>query len=238
MAKIIGITGLAGAGKDTFALKLQLALIANGKEARLDSYADPIRRISQHMGLEPYDRERKERKVVMTADEFRDGLFEAIEKVLVNRLDGVDRASLYAFTVEACEKFEFGSRRSTFDLTGLHMNISPREFMQILGTEGGQSVRKTLWVDMAESLWRALPGYVITTDVRFTTEAKGVDQLFVVTRPGVKRVNNHVSEELADKLTQGFRPAFIRRETLYYVYNDNTIEKLIDIAHRVVPSLI
>ncbi|WP_429498845.1 adenylyl-sulfate kinase [Robbsia andropogonis] len=227
MAKIIGITGLAGAGKDSFARELQLALVASGKEARIDSFADPIRRISQLMGLEPYGRDAKERRITLTADAFRDRLYAAIEVVLHDRLEGHKRAELYAYTVEACEKFEYGGNPKARPPThGREMDISPREFMQILGTEGGQRVSKTLWVNMASMLWRAFPGFVLVTDVRFTHEAAMADCLFVVVRPGVVRVNGHKSEELADKLTQGLRPAFIKRETLFYVDNDRSLEAL------------
>lgn len=59
MAKIIGLTGLAGVGKDTFARAMQRRFVTLGCEARLVGFADFIRKISAAIGLNPYDREKE-----------------------------------------------------------------------------------------------------------------------------------------------------------------------------------
>ncbi|QYD70140.1 hypothetical protein KZJ38_07485 [Paraburkholderia edwinii] len=225
MTKIIGITGLAGAGKDSFASQLQRALTINGFESRIDSFADPIRKISQRMGLEPYDRERKEVKHAMGPDDFNDRLYEAIEAVLAERLEDNDRALLYAYTVEACDRFIIDR-----DATYPTMHISPREFMQVLGTEGGQRIRKGLWVDSALMRWRSMPGYTLVADCRFEYEIRQIDHLFVVVRPGVVRVNEHASEDLPDRLTKGLRPAFVQLDKLHYIENDGGLSDLATLA--------
>lgn len=229
MAKIIGITGLAGAGKDTFALELQRQLIgAFGKEVRICSFAEPIRSISAEVGLDPFDRGKKETKHAMSPDEFCDKVYEAIEKVLIERMPEDDRSMLYAYTIEACDKFIIDR-----DATYPTMHISPREFMQILGTEGGQQVRQTLWVDLARLLWQAFPGYVLVTDTRFAHEVKVVDHLLCVVRPGVAPVNDHPSEQLARKLTMGLRPASVPLNRLHYVENNGTLDDIPELAYRV-----
>jgi hypothetical protein len=233
MARIIGITGLAGAGKDTFALSLQKVLVSAGREVRIESFADPIRKISQSMGLEPYDRTMKEQRRVMFYVEFCDSLYQAIEDVLAERMVDEVRVALYAFTVEACEKFCY---HDSYDgETRRCIEISPREFMQVLGTEGGQRVRQGLWVDTALMQWRSFPGFVLVTDCRFEYEVKKLDRLFVVSRPGVTRVNQHVSEDLAEKLTNGIRPAFVALESMLPVNNSGSIEFLDSFARLSVP---
>lgn len=224
MGRIIGITGLAGAGKDSFAGFLENELAGRGWEVRTGSFAEPIRQISAHMGLEPYDRDAKERPVDIESDDFRDKLYEAIESVLRERMEPNDRAHLYCYTVEACEKF--GSK---------NMRISPRQFMQVLGTEGGQRVRKTLWVDLARQLWQVFPGYVLVTDMRFEHEAKIADLIFNVNRPGVVPVNDHASEKLAAMLNQGRRPAFIPLDKLNHVENFRDLAYLQEVAAECVP---
>jgi len=230
MGRIIGITGLAGAGKDSFAGFLEYALAGRGWEVRTGSFAEPIRQISAHMGLEPYDRAQKEQPVWIDADDFRDKLYEGIESVLAERMEPNDRAHLYCYTVEVCDKFT----RCTSKPGGT-LYISPRQFMQVLGTEGGQRVRKTLWVDMARQLWQVFPGYVLVTDMRFEHEAKIADLIFNVNRPGVVPVNDHPSEKLAAMLNQGRRPAFIPLDKLNHVENFRDLAYLQEVAQECVP---
>ncbi|KVE35693.1 deoxynucleotide monophosphate kinase family protein [Burkholderia sp. BDU5] len=211
MARIIGLTGLAGAGKDTAAQAMQREIVGAGTECRIGSFADPIRQVSKLIGLEPYDRERKEKRVCMNVDDFCDSFQHAMDKVLGQRLPDEDRAALYAYTVEALEKFMYEDV----------IELSPREFMQVYGTEGGQRLRKTLWVDLASSLWNALPGIVLVPDTRFAHELAVLDDLILVVRPGTLPVNGHVSEQLALKLMDGADPATIAPGLRFYrLYNN------------------
>ncbi|AQT27787.1 adenylyl-sulfate kinase [Ralstonia phage RS-PI-1] len=207
MARIIGLTGLAGAGKDTAARAMQLEITSMGTECRIGSFADPIRQISQLIGLEPYDRERKEKRICMNADDFCDSLQHAIDKVLGHRLSDEDQAALYSYTVEALEE------RFMYESV---IELSPREFMQVFGTEGGQSVRKTLWVELASSLWNSLPGVVLVPDTRFAHELGVLDDLILVIRPGTIPPNGHVSEQLALRLMEGVNPATIAPRLRFY----------------------
>lgn len=151
---------------------------------------------------------------------FIDNLFDAIEDVLVSRLCDNDRALLWTYTVEAIEPRMFDDAGTTY------VSISPREFMQILGTEGGQRVRKTLWVDIALAEWRSSPGAVIVTDFRFAHEAGALDYCICINRPGHARVNNHPSEDMADMLTRRIVPDFLSKLAVSFVHNSGTQEEL------------
>ncbi|CDK30096.1 hypothetical protein AMP1_24 [Burkholderia phage AMP1] len=211
MARIIGLTGLAGAGKDTAAQAMQREITGAGTECRIGSFADPIRQISKLIGLEPYDRALKEKRRCMSVDDFCDSFQHAIDKVLGHRLSDEDRAALYCYTVEALDKFKYDDV----------IELSPREFMQVFGTEGGQSVSQSLWVDLATSLWHALPGVVLVPDTRFAHELMVLDDLILVVRPGTIPPNGHVSERLALRLMEGADPRTIAPGIRFYrLYNN------------------
>ncbi|MCD9228607.1 hypothetical protein ACPPTR_08900 [Ralstonia pseudosolanacearum] len=220
MAKIIGLTGLAGVGKDTLARAMQRRFVTLGCKARLVGFADTIRDISLSVGLNPYKRESKEARRLMVWSVFIDALFDAIEDILGNRMEDNDRALLWTYTVEALEPRMFDDAGTTY------ISISPREFMQVLGTEGGQRVRKTLWVDIALAEWRSSPGAVIVTDFRFAHEVQALDYGICINRPGHTRVNNHPSEDMADMLTRRIIPDYLSKLAVSFVQNAGTQEEL------------
>ncbi|AKM29413.1 hypothetical protein AB870_03575 [Pandoraea faecigallinarum] len=220
MAKIIGLTGLAGVGKDTFARALQRSYLNAGTTARIGGFADFIRHIATGCGFDVHDRAKKEKRVLFNWSVLSDRLFNAIESYLQGRLTDNDRALLWTYTIEALEPRMFD------DAGRSAISISPREFMQILGTEGGQRVRKTLWVELAVDQWRSLPGIVIVTDFRFEHEAAVLDRCICVTRKDVVRVNEHVSENLAEQLTNYTRPASLSHLLVELVANNGTIADL------------
>jgi hypothetical protein len=212
MARIIGITGLAGAGKDTCAQAMRAAYTEMGVAAALEGYADPIRKIAYVMGLNPYDRKTKERPLMFRVDHFCDVFQHGIDVVLAGRVSKDERLRLYAYTMMALSEVHG------------HIVISPRGFMQILGTEGGQRVRRTFWVDLAAERWDRMPGYVLVTDFRFMHELPPLDEVVCVIRKGTKRVNDHVSEDLADMLTQQ-QPRYLEGQQVFYIHNDRTQRK-------------
>ncbi|MHA6907388.1 hypothetical protein ACQUJS_02980 [Ralstonia pseudosolanacearum] len=220
MAKIIGLTGLAGVGKDTFARAMQRRFTSLGRTARLAGFADPIRRISAAVGLCPYSRDAKETRRLLPWSVFLDDLFDDIEVILGKRLGDNDRALLWTYTVEALEPRKFDDAGTTC------ISISPREFMQILGTEGGQRVRKTLWVDIAVASWKEAGGAVIVTDFRFAHEVQALDYCICINRAGHGRVNNHPSEDMADMLTRRIVPDYLNKLAVSFVQNTGTEAEL------------
>ncbi len=223
MARIIGLTGLAGVGKDTFARAMQRRFTALGCKARLAGFADTIRDISLSVGLNPHKREEKETRRLLVWSVFIDALFDAIEDMIGKRMHDNDRALLWTYTVEALEPRMFDDAGTSY------ISISPREFMQILGTEGGQRVRKTLWVDVALAAWKDATEAgraILVTDFRFAHEAAVLDYCVCINRPGTPRVNGHVSEDMAATLTQRIVPDYLNKVAVSFVQNTGTQEEL------------
>ncbi len=79
---------------------------------------------------------------------------------------------------------------------------TPRHAMQTLGTEWGRElIGPDLWVDAWRARVDALRAPVVADDVRFPNEVAAIRALggavVRVDRPGVRAVNDHVSEHLA-----------------------------------------
>lgn len=232
---VIGIAGYAGVGKDTLAGYIARSINLGGSSASLRSFAAPIRAIAEDCGFNVQDRVAKEKRHY----EYRSALLCSLSTALAGRLgattpaDQLDR--LYGAVERALEALRVG--RNTYD-------ISPRQFMQILGTEGGRSVDQNFWVDRARAdSWQCTDQYVLVTDVRFQNELAVLDYVILLSREGVGPASNHVSEalpgiladseqrrELAVKLK---RPLHVIR-----VYNDGTKDRLRERARSYVLGLL
>ncbi|WP_397473762.1 hypothetical protein [Pusillimonas sp.] len=186
------------------------------------------------MGLDPFTRATKEVKVTISLDVFCDSLQAAIDYNLSGRMNWSERQQLFVLTIDNVRKFV--SPPVGTSLTE-YINISPREFMQILGTEGGQAIRKTLWVDLQHGYWRSLDGIVLVTDFRFDHEVPALDQIVVVTRPGITRVNNHKSEDLPEELTILPTDKYEGRPVAY-VHNRGSMEHLESLAVSLASNLV
>jgi hypothetical protein len=96
--------------------------------------------------------------------------------------------------------------------------VSPRHVFQTFGTEWAQRyVSKDFWVKIAA---RRLSGYkyVVIPDVRFEHEADWIRNngvLIHIERPGLKRVNDHSSED-----------GVLMNLEDFYITNDGTVEDL------------
>lgn len=217
MAKVVGIMGLAGAGKDTVAQMIQRGLVSVGlQHVAIGGFADYLRDIADHVGLNPFRRETKETPHVVGRDEFENRLFDAIEHKFCRLLPMNDRAELFAFTYDDCEKF-LTDKKSTFP----YYQISPRQFMQTIGN-AGRKVRDDFWIELARAKWDALPGIVLVTDCRFENEAAVADKIILVRRPDVPPVAEHVSEQLAAALTEGA----VTIPGMELIDNDGTLDEL------------
>ena len=75
----------------------------------------------------------------------------------------------------------------------LRETISPREFMQLYGTEFWREVHLEIFIKLVRDQYESC----IVTDVRFENEAAICDRLIVVKRNGVEPVNAHKSEVFA-----------------------------------------
>lgn len=189
---IIGIAGPINAGKDTFGNMLCGAL-SNFSFATVDSFAAPIRQIAQFLGFR-LEREFKEQYVYRIFTCFEEELHKAIEEHLGGLPDNT-KAELFARTVEVLRNGYY-LRSGWSDDT---LEISPRRFMQLFGTEVGRTCNSNLWI---EALHQRTAGYdhVIITDVRFVEEADYCDSLIYVTRGNEVPVADHESESNRFKL--------------------------------------
>lgn len=152
----IGVLGLVGSGKDTFANMLQEALSKLGHDFKIDRYARPIKELTSKIFNVPVAaievREIKEHpKLVCTAS-----LTLACHTMLKYTL-GFSTAE-YTTAMQVVQ--------DTWTTSDQYTRISPREFMQIFGTDVVRAVRPNAWVDILQERDENL----IVPDVRFENE--------------------------------------------------------------------
>lgn len=154
----VGILGLAGSGKDTFANML----LEHLPDFKIDRYARPLKELTCRIfGLtmeEVEDRAIKEKPVQVSRDTMIQEVFGTLSDVLNFTDEELDKASELFFE-------HFQSARA----------MSPREFQQIFGTDVVRAVKPTAWVDRLHSV----QGTLIVPDVRFENELCDVNFLIV-----------------------------------------------------------
>jgi hypothetical protein len=209
--------GLAGAGKDTVAQMLQRGLVGVGLEVVIGGFADYLRTISKAVGLDPFNRDIKEVPHIIGADEFQNRVYNETEVQFCRLLPQTDRAALWAYLMDELDN------KFLYDGAALYpyYSISPRQFMQELGT-AGRKVRDTFWIELAQLKWASQKGIVLVTDCRFDNEADVTDKTLLIVRSDVALVSPHVSEQLASDLTSGQRSI----PGMDIIYNQGNLEAL------------
>lgn len=213
MPKLIGITGLAGHGKDTLALSLGAAL----GSFEIITFADPIRATAAALGLCIYDREKKELPATIRFEHFELTLIEALVSRLEEYVGEEDLCELYS-------QFATILRSQGYVTTGRQdvLEITARRFCQLLGTEAAHPIRRSFWIDVFRArVAKSRAKYVIASDVRFKPEALVCDVVIGVRRPGVFPVESHASEKEIPGLVEGAD---------HIVRNDGTLQELNDAA--------
>lgn len=210
----IGIIGLQGAGKNTFA-ELLLTHLEHDFSVIGRDFGTPLHGIAEHCGCSNL-REYKEVAVTRMYPCFDERLYTGIEQHLGGLSDNT-KAAIFAYMLDALEDGGYLVRGYGCDM----LTISPRRFMQLLGTEAGRRAREELWVDY----WKdQTSGYdfAIAADVRFHNEADACDLLIHVVN---WRINpppcNHESEA-------AYKTLAIRAWTV--VRNESSIIALNDVA--------
>lgn len=191
MKNIIGISGHAGAGKDTFASVLverygfvRMAFADKLKEIISDAYDVPVEFFN--------DRVLKNEVHPNLCGEYITRKFTSSE--LVNWYAGIHREldpkqSILPPDTVASAIFH--------NLLPHNSPVSPRKAAQIIGTEGFRTcVSPSVWIDYLISKARTY-GRVVVTDVRFKDEAEAIKQsggiMIGIYRDKIERYD-HVSE--------------------------------------------
>lgn len=195
----VGILGLAGSGKDTFAKMLQEELATLGHCFALESYAKPLKVLTSiifDLTLDELeDRELKETPKEIDPDYAIQAVFNLLNKTLQFTPEELETAS---------EKY--------FEVLGNKTYISPREFQQLFGTDVVRATKSTAWVDYLQ----AKKGNLIVTDVRFENELCDHNVL-IMREEGVPKPK-HASEMYAWQLEyERYAPI---RQVDYRVSND------------------
>lgn len=205
----IGITGLAGAGKDTAA-----EILSELSGIKVARYAAPLKQAALFVFGSTFDnRDTKEVRVPFYGTSLEDRAIEAaieLQHILFHTERERD-----AFT----ERF--------MQIVHPQEELSPREFQQLVGTECARAVSSTVF---QEYLIRTR-SYAIIPDVRFEEEVDVLDWLIVIDRDVPKL--NHPSEDLALNLIQGYRDGApddylddLNIINSAYIKNNGTIQEL------------
>lgn len=222
----IGIMGVAGAGKDTFAALLQKHL----EGAVLDRFAAPLKEAAMYVFGKDFDnRIVKETQVPVTSELF-DRMVEG----------AIQCCSALGFTEEeentASCAFYCG-KLGHLDPHLFHESppkVSPREYQQYLGTEVVRGVRESAFADRIAG--RKEP-FVLVPDCRFLNEVQCVDSCVLVVRertfPAVRpeHKSEHLSWDLTELYLAGEYNALPRYT--YFVKNSGTLEELEESAGHV-----
>lgn len=187
----IGILGVAGAGKDTFAE----LFLKHRPEFQLMRFAQPLKKAAEHVfGVDFDDRAVKEVPVEVTRelyDRMVEGAMLCCSDLGFTEQEE-NEASLYFFEVfQHMDPFVQDEDEMA--------HISPRLYQQLLGTEVIRKARDSAFVDRV----RNQRGDGVIADCRFGNELPAADALVLVVRPSVfpDTRPEHKSEHLAWDLT-------------------------------------
>ena len=208
----IGITGLAGAGKDTAA-----EILSELSGIKVARYAAPLKQAALFVFGSTFDnRDTKEVRVPFYGTALEDRAIEAAIE-LQHILFHTER-----------ERDEFAER--FMQIVHPQEEISPREFQQLVGTECARAVSSTVF---QEYLTRT-HSHAIIPDVRFEEEADVLDWLIVIDRDVPKL--NHPSEDFAWNIINHYLNVFQPYQHSYYdhcgvinsayIKNNGTIQEL------------
>jgi predicted RNA-binding protein YlxR (DUF448 family) len=230
MTQVVGIIGLAGAGKDTLAGYVSEMLKWYGMKVQTFSFAWAVREIASRTGLPIYDRDMKETELVLERG-WQDKFQDAIAELLGQFIDHDTQLELYSRTCIA-----LGQKGHVSKLGRL--TCSPRVFAQLLGTEGGRSISEDFWVDLLmQQIEAAAPDVALIPDTRFINEAARCDLLLPVVNRSVPSVNAHPSEHLAERMSRANIPLALLGKPRVYVQNNGTLNALRYEAARISTSL-
>lgn len=215
---IIGIVGKASVGKDTAA-----QILSKLKNMPVASFARPLHEAAKFVfGNDCLEREKKELALPFDRegfDKMHDGwlipFLETDEVRFITKDDQIFYNQIYpVFNDPVSGNF--------------YEELSPRKFMQLLGTEYFRFCMDKFFVRLMHNSYED----VIIPDVRFENEAAICDFLIGIYRD-VPSVNSHSSEDFAERLVdgadndeRGLVTAGNRKVDYLIVYNTQGIDDL------------
>lgn len=187
---IIGLVGKAGVGKDTAA-----QILSKLKNMPIASFARPLHEAAKFVfGDDCLERDKKETPIpfgVEGFDKLREGWLIPFLKTEEVQSITNDEKIFYDLIYHVFIDSEHGEYPAPYE------QLSPRKFMQLLGTEYFRFCKDDFFVRLMQNSYKD----VIIPDVRFENEAAICDLLIGIYRD-VPSVNSHVSEEFADRLME------------------------------------
>ena len=211
----IGIVGLAGTGKDTVA-----QMLAELSGLPTVALAKPLHDAAIHIwGKDCLERDQKEQQQI-----FGTNVFEWFYNWHIKRLSEWDKT--YGIVTETTLP-KLGLIGTIFSKVGkVQETISPREFMQLYGTEFWREVHPEIFIKLLRDQYENC----IVSDVRFENEAAICDRLIVVKRNGVEPVNAHKSEIFATRFHEGSVPYVI-------IENNGTLDDLKETVKKYIDTI-
>lgn len=196
----VGILGLAGSGKDTFASMLQEELSKLGHDFQIDRYARPIKELTSRIfGLTLDEIEHRVTKELPTRINLT---------VLINECNAMLQYTL-KFTPHEVEQ----AQDLLYNYFAGCTELSPRRFQQHFGTDVVRAVRPNAWVDILQER----DANLIVPDVRFENELCDINLL--IQRDYITEKPTHTSEHFAWSIVNS--PAPDTGDCIdYYIDND------------------
>jgi hypothetical protein len=183
---IIGLVGKAGVGKDTAA-----QILSKLKNMPIVSFARPLHEAAKFVfGDDCLERDKKETPMpfgVEGFDKLREGWLIPFLKTEEVQAITKDEKIFYDYIYHVFIDAEHGEYPAPYE------QLSPRKFMQLLGTEYFRFCKDDFFVRLMQNSYKD----VIIPDVRFENEAAICDLLIGIYRD-VPSVNSHSSEEFAE----------------------------------------
>lgn len=185
---IIGLVGKAGVGKDTAA-----QILSKLKNMAIASFARPLHGAAKFVfGDDCLERDKKETPMPFGVEGF--------DKLREGWLIPFLKTQEVQFVIKENDQIFYNQIWPVFNdpVTGnFYEKLSPRKFMQLLGTEYFRFCKDDFFVRLMQNSYKD----VIIPDVRFKNEAEICDLLIGIYRD-VQSVNSHVSEQFADFLIE------------------------------------